>query len=294
MDAFTAQLQRLSSKTVHAVIHNDGDALFQLAKQFAKIVPTKQALAETGAGLLLSDTFVWSLATPNAVSIAVATRQKWKLQVKVSSCHTGFVQRPFGQGGAKTFVSRLDSWDRWLADVDTTPAPVSVRRRLVGFLLRLDFLCYERLECADFADNMPVHASDAALLQRAMARASASSKRRRLTHAAVSQDARVDHTPAPMQSSSSSPWSATEASADRIAATLTPELLSTAEQQWLQTAADLGFNDVLHTRPRVMINTLRRAESKEQARSWLDDRNMLLQMQGKKSALPQVASALQA
>ena len=78
----TAKLRKLCEATVVALAHKDAVTLYRLVQSFSHITPTKDALLETGAGKLLNDAFLWAQAQPNAVSLAAATLQKWKKQVR--------------------------------------------------------------------------------------------------------------------------------------------------------------------------------------------------------------------
>ena len=59
------KLRKLIEATVTALAQKDGQLLYRLAKAFSNVVPTKTSLAETGAGKLLNDSYLWAQAEPS-------------------------------------------------------------------------------------------------------------------------------------------------------------------------------------------------------------------------------------
>ena len=72
-DVVIIKLQKLIEATVTALAQKDGQLLYRLAKAFSNVVPTKAALAETGASKLLNDSYLWAQAEPSAVSLVSVT-----------------------------------------------------------------------------------------------------------------------------------------------------------------------------------------------------------------------------
>lgn len=284
------RLLRLRDATVEAVLWEDFDKLRQLAISFGNVTPTKAALLETGAGVLLADAALWALGGEPVGMLAKKAIANWKQCVKATKhdcAESGMPGRhPCAGMKAVPFLECVKDLVAWLGTVDAVAPDAVVRRKLAGFLVQAGFKHFSHLDSvvpSTLAVKVP---AQAALLARAVRVATEHGAARRRgqgcssgTVACAAPACRVTQQEVGGKS------------ATAVATSLNPALVEAAEMEWRKMAADLGV--ALGDGPKTVVKRLAVA-SPVAAGRLLEERARQLRLVSKKNSLASVASGLRA
>ena len=162
------RLLRLRDAACEAILWDETEKLSAIAKSFSNITPTKEVIAETGVGHLLSDKTLWRKGGAHAEMFAERALREWK-QVSRSQAlpaHTNarIADKPLADMKADSYLECVNRMDDWIKSVDqVAPDPVC-SRRLAAFLVQHGFRHCQHLDSVK-PESLKVHSvSQAALL----------------------------------------------------------------------------------------------------------------------------------
>ena len=266
-----SRLARLRDAACEAVLWGEPEKLPNIAKALANTVPTKQAIAETGVGHLMSDTQLWQKGGDTAATFAARALREWKAAVKCqvlpTSTAPAIADRPLASMKAEKYVDCVDSLCEWLQSVDQVTPDWVCSRRLAAFLVQHGFRHWQHLDSVKPEVLKIRNPNQAALLVRAVDKGTLAGLRARRGGAGPGGDV-----PGREVSSSACivPVVPTTGSAASLAGGLSQAQVEAAHKAWEEEANKLCVS--LSTTPRAVIKNLAAKVPAAKAKELLEDR----------------------
>ena len=275
---------RVFDKILEALVFELHTKLYPLLRCLAGVPVTRQVLAVTGIGHLLSDASLWSKSTePRATIFARVLKQKWISEVRNSaklfdvhaistSSLNGFKNEPF--------LDSINSWAVEHEQFEKPPLDRHLRIRLGMVLALHGFFSISHLDGLEDVDidcitSAPIFKS---LLKR--------------LRSATLPSPQVN----PQSSSQSSFSTVSPRSAAMVADGISRDVVQELEFHVKAELDSIGLTDFDTTaKPMAVIQRLSRAKScGVNVQSIVQERTKLLELESVRASLPSVASALKA
>ena len=302
-DRLVLRLERLRDAACEAVLWEDTNKIAWVAKSFANIVPTREALLSTGVGHLLTDKHIWQMGGELAVIHANKAVEAYKAAAKVSLDSRGSSAKPVPNGlanlPAKSFMALVKDLEAWLLKVDATPADTVSAKRLAALLVQNGFRHWSHLDSAG-GDCIPVKVPcQAALLVRAVKKATLLGQRERSRASGVEEMVVSSASGSSVSNmgrgtAGSSAKNLHMSSAEMFASSLSPAHFEACQQAWEAQCSELQLFDAGATPTAVISQVGKSRVQPSEIRAVLETRAAQLRLGTKKGSLKAVASGLRA